>query len=265
MTHSNLYSRIAVVLCLALPVVAAQAVSCSAQSPAHTVALIELYTSEGCSSCPPADRWLVELSRRFTAEQLLALSLHVDYWDYIGWKDSFAQAQFSERQRWLSQLASSSTIYTPEIYAGMKEFRGWNKHNALEKRIQMINRQPARARIKVLMSPSGNTSVDLEAHFVVDQSARPRQAVQGGVILYEKQLSSEVRAGENRGARLDHDNVVRYWSAPVTLDAQTGRAEWRQTFKLPAAWKRENLSIAALVQDTQAGEVLQAVSMPGCV
>jgi hypothetical protein len=229
------------------------------------VALIELYTSEGCSSCPPADRWLGELSRRFAAERVIALSLHVDYWDDIGWKDPFAQAQFSERQRWLSQLAASDTIYTPEVFAGMKELRGWNKQNVIEQRIQAINRQPARARISVVMRPSGNAAVDLEARFALVDSARTGAAAQGIVIVFEKKLSTEVRAGENKGARLKHDNVVRYWSAPVMLHAQTGRAELRQTVKLPADWKRENLGIVALVQDVKAGEVLQAVSMPGCV
>ena len=191
--------------------------------------------------------------------------MHVDYWDYIGWKDPFAQARFSDRQRWLSQLAANSTLYTPEVFAGMKELRGWNRHDVLEQRIQAINRQPARARISVLMSPSGSTAVEPEARFALEGSARPAAAAQGVAIVFEKRLATAVRAGENKGARLDHDNVVRYRSAPVVLDAQTGRAEWRQTVKLPADWKRENLGIAALVQEERAGEVLQAVSMPGCV
>ena len=163
------------------------------------------------------------------------------------------------------EAMNGSTIYTPEVFAGMTELPGWNRHDIFEQRTQAVNRQPARARISVLMRPSGSTAADLEARFALDDSTRPGPAAQGAVIVFEKRLSTEVRAGENKGARLDHDNVVRYWSAPVTLDAQTGRAAWRQTVKLPADWKRENLGIAALVQDAKAGEVLQAVSMPGCV
>ena len=259
-----LLSRATVSLCLALAPLSAQAAACSAQSLAHSVALIELYTSEGCSSCPPADRWLGELSRRFTAEKVVALSLHVDYWDHIGWKDTFAQGQFSERQRWLSQLAASSTIYTPEVFAGMKELRGWSKQAVLEQRVQAINHRPARARISVSMSPSGGAAVDLSARFALVDSARIGAAVEGVVIVFENKLSTQVRAGENKGVRLEHDNVARYWSAPVMLDARTGRAEWRRTVTLPADWRRENLGIAALVQDVKAGEVLQVVSMPGC-
>ena len=115
------------------------------------------------------------------------------------------------------------------------------------------------------MSPSGSTTVDVEARFALDDSARPGASAQGIIVVFEKKLSTEVRAGENKGAQLEHDNVVRYWSSPVLLDAQTGHAQWRQTVKLPADWKRENMGIAALVQDAKAGEVLQAVSMPGCV
>ena len=253
-------------LCLAGLSAPAAAIDCAVKSGPGTAALVELYTSEGCSSCPPADRWLSRLrSAGFGGDAVVPLSLHVDYWDYIGWKDPFAQAQFSERQRWLSQLAATSTIYTPEVFAGMKELRGWNRQDVLEQRIHAINHQPARARISVLMSSSGGTAVDLEARFALVDSARTGAAAQGIVIVFEKKLSTEVRAGENKGARLAHDNVVRYWSAPVMLDAQTGRADWRQTVKLPADWKRENLGIAALVQDAKAGEVLQAISMPGCV
>jgi len=263
-SHSIFRSGATVWCFLALAPPAALAAACSAQSPAHRVALIELYTSEGCSSCPPADRWLGELSRRFTARQAVALSLHVDYWDDIGWKDAFAQARLSERQRWLSQLAASSTIYTPEVFAGMKELRGWSRQSVIEQRIQDINRQPARAHISVSMSPAGSRAFELGARFALDDRARPRATAQGIVIVFEKYLTTDVKAGENKGARLEHDNVVRYWSAPVMLDARTGLAEWRQTVRLPADWKRENLGIAALVQDAKAGEVLQAVSMPGC-
>ncbi len=264
-SRMNKLSRATVALSLVLPVLAAQAASCSISSPAHTVALVELYTSEGCSSCPPADRWLGELTQRYAADRLVPLSLHVDYWDYIGWQDPYAQAQFSERQRWLSQLGSTATIYTPEVFVGMKEIRGWRSPDSFENRIQTINRQPARARITVQMRSSGSANVDLSARFDLDETARPGRMAQGIVIVYEKQLSSEVSAGENRGAKLRHDNVVRYWSKPVTIDAKTGQAEWKQVVTLPAAWKRENLGIAALVQDAQGGEVLQAVSMPACV
>jgi hypothetical protein len=249
---------------LAMPL-AAEAATCSRQSPAHTVALLELYTSEGCNSCPPADRWLRELPQKFGAEQLVALSLHVDYWDYIGWKDRFAQAKFTERQRQLSRLAGGSTIYTPEVFTGMKEFRSWRNQAELAQRIRNFNDQPAAAQINLQMSSSGNDALEVQANFALASTAGAGQQSEGIVVIYENKLISDVKAGENHGVSLQHDRVVRFWSAPVALDAQSGRATWRQSINLPADWKRANLGVAALVQDVRQGKVLQAVAMPACI
>ena len=263
----SLVARFAVLACLVLPP-GLQAATCSRESPAHTVALIELYTSEGCSSCPPADRWLSELTRRFPAEQLVPLALHVDYWDYIGWQDPFAQPMFAERQQWLSRLASGSTVYTPEVFSGMKEVRDWRNPAGFAEKIQAINRQPARATIALHMQTAGADRVELQVRFTAGKPGRELQKpqnLQGTLVVYEDHLGSAVRAGENRGATLQHEHVVRYWSAPVVLDAASGVGTLHQIVSLPAAWKRANLGVAAFVQDSRAGEVLQAVSMPGCV
>lgn len=249
---------------LAMPL-AAEAVTCSRQSPAHTVALVELYTSEGCSSCPPADRWLRELPRQFGAEQLVALALHVDYWDYIGWQDRFASAKFTERQRLLSCLAGGSTIYTPEVFAGMKELRSWRNRPELAQRIQRINDKPAAAQINLQMRSSGSAAVEVQASFALAPAHPAGPASEGIVVLYENKLVSEVKAGENHGVRLQHDGVVRFWSQPVAIDGQGGRANWKQNINLPAGWQRENLGVAAFVQDVRSGEVLQALAMPACI
>jgi hypothetical protein len=251
-------------LCLALSPVA-QATSCTKQSPAHRVALIELYTSEGCSSCPPADQWLGELSQGFSAEQVVALALHVDYWDYIGWQDPFSQPAFAERQRWLTRLAGSSTVYTPEVFTGMKELRKWHSPASFTERIKKINRLPAAADIALQMRPAGDGAVDLEARFALREDRHTGRAPEGIVIIYENQLRSDIRAGENRGVTLRHDRVVRFWSTALPLNKADGTALWRQTVKIPANWQRSQLGVAAFVQDAQAGEVLQALAMPGCL
>ena len=252
------------VLCLALAPLA-QAASCAKQSPAHRVALIELYTSEGCSSCPPADQWLGQLSQGFSADQVVALALHVDYWDYIGWQDPFAQPAFAERQRWLTRLARSSTVYTPEVFTGMKELRTWHTATNFAERIENINRRPAAADIALQMRSAGDSAVDLEARFTLREGERAGQATEAFVIIYENQLRSEIRAGENRGVNLQHERVVRFWSTALPLSKADGTALWRQTLKIPADWQLKQLGIAAFVQDAQAGEVLQAVAMPGCL
>lgn len=249
---------------LAVPL-AAEAATCSRQSPAHTVALLELYTSEGCSSCPPADRWLRDLAPKFSTEQLVALSLHVDYWDYIGWRDRFADARFSERQRQLSRQAGGSTIYTPEVFVGLRELRSWRNPPELAERVRRINETPAAAQINVQMQATGSDSVEIAANFALNPPVTAGRQGEGIVVVYEDKLLSEVRAGENQGTHLQHDRVVRYWSAPVAIDAKSGRASWKQSIRLPADWKRANLGVAALVQDARIGQVLQAVAMPACI
>ena len=97
---------------------------CSKSSPTHSAALLELYSSEGCSSCPPADKLLSQLATGSDANLLVPLALHVDYWDYLGWQDRFASSQFTARQRTLSAATHSNTIYTPEFFLNGQEFRG---------------------------------------------------------------------------------------------------------------------------------------------
>ncbi|RZI40627.1 DUF1223 domain-containing protein [Herbaspirillum sp. HC18] len=234
----------------------AAAQTCSKQSPAHTVALLELYTSEGCSSCPPADRFVSGLrDDGFTPEQVVPLSLHVDYWDHIGWKDIFADHRHTERQHWLSGLAKSSFVYTPEIFIGGRETRNWR--NGAHAAIRRINGQPAKARIDMRIGQPGNGSLQ------VDISAEAPRDARLFVALYENGLASEVKAGENRGVRLRHDYVVRDWIGPVGISAAGGRILLPRPLALPAGAKAGNLGVVAFVQAEQ-GDVLQALALPLC-
>lgn len=244
---------------------AAPATACQRSSPPHTVALVELFTSEGCSSCPPADRWLSTLAARYGSEQVVPLSLHVDYWDYIGWQDPFAQAQFSERQRQLAQRAASPLVYTPEVFVGLRELRGWHSAAGFEQRLREINRQPARADIRLAMKGGDSGALAVEAQFRTPAAEDGRHGLQGVLVLYEDRLESSVRRGENRGATLRHDHVVRYWSPPFPLRADATQQTVRRTLELGAGWNTTNLGLAAFVHDARTGEVLQAISLPVCV
>lgn len=106
-------------------VVAAE--TCAARSGAQTVPLVELYTSEGCSSCPPADRWL---SRSLRSDAANFLAFHVDYWDDIGWPDRFASPAYSQRQRQRVAATGSRTVYTPQVMAGTHVQANWHKPGA---------------------------------------------------------------------------------------------------------------------------------------
>jgi len=239
--------------------------SCQRNSPAHTVALVELYTSEGCSSCPPADQWLSTLAARYGPQQVVPLSLHVDYWDYIGWRDPFAQAHFSERQRLLGLLAGTSTIYTPEVFVGMRELRGWRDLGTFERRLQEIQRQPARAQVTLAMTAGSARRIEATAAFTLLAPVAARGDLQGVLVVYENGLTSPVHRGENRGATLRHDHVVRFWSTPLPLRGDGARHVLRETVNLAPDWNVGKLGIAAFVQDTRSGEVLQALALPACL
>jgi hypothetical protein len=139
--------RMVLALAAALPMLQARA-ACLARSGAQTVALVELYTSEGCSSCPPADRWLAGLAERYTSWQVVPLALHVDYWDYIGWKDPYAKREFSQRQRRLSRLQRAALVYTPQVLLQGADFRRWDGVE-FDRAIARINAQLARASLEL--------------------------------------------------------------------------------------------------------------------
>jgi hypothetical protein len=228
-----------------------QASQCEAVSGAGTTALVELYTSEGCNSCPPADRWLSTLK----PGKVVPLSLHVDYWDYIGWKDPYAKREFSQRQRKLSQLQRMALVYTPQVLLQGRDFRQWGTA-AFEKEVERINARPAAAtlRLQILARGSGTMTVHAEAN--VHDPAKRADAVLY-LASYENKLSSKVTAGENRGEVLRHDYVVLEW-----LEAP-GLAVRRELPLLPKAIPG-NSGVAAFVQNRRTGEVLQALMHSGC-
>ena len=130
--------------------------ACDAHSGPKTAALVELYTSEGCSSCPPADRQLSRLRQALDpAAEAMPLALHVGYWDYIGWKDPYAQDSFGERQSWLVRANQRKTVYTPQFFVGGTELRSWQ--GALRDKVRQLNALPAAAAIRVQagIAPNG--------------------------------------------------------------------------------------------------------------
>ncbi len=234
----------------------AHAQTCSKASPAHTVALLELYTSEGCSSCPPADKFISGLPKSIglSAEQLVPLSLHVDYWDYIGWKDVFAQPIFTQRQYALAALAGTRSVYTPEVFVAGKELRNWR--NGVADAVRRINSQPAQANIQISIDALVDNKLTLSLQ------GKSAQAGKLHFALVENALVSKIMAGENGGATLQHDDVVREWGDAIAL-TKGGVSQQTRQFVLAPGMKRKNISVAAFIQSEQ-GDVLQALSLPLC-
>jgi hypothetical protein len=228
---------------------------CTVTSPAHTVALVELFTSEGCSSCPPADAWLRGLpSAGFDVERVVPLSLHVDYWDYIGWKDRFAMPGFTERQRTYSSLSGVRFIYTPQVVLAGRDYRGWHG-GGFERDVHAVNARPARAGIIIALEPLDPQTSNVR---VTAQSQPPAVGAALYVAVYESGLASEVKRGENRGATLRHDYVVREWIGPIALGAD-GKAELAQRIA-----HADRIGVAAFVQTMRSGEILQATALAHC-
>ena len=235
---------------------------CAKQSPSHVVALVELYTSEGCSSCPPADRWISQTATEgYGVDELIRLSLHVDYWDQLGWKDKFASRKFSERQSKLAGLANTRTVYTPEVFLNLRELRNWNSTSHFQEAIRQVNAKPANADIRLEITAANATQILLQASFKLKSGVRAKEP--GAVIaLYENKLVTSVGAGENRGVTLHHDYVVREWIGPIEIAG--GAAEYKNAVKIDPAWNSKNLGVAAFIQDFATREVLQATALPVC-
>jgi hypothetical protein len=245
-----------VVLLLGSSCLAVQAQSCSSKSPAHTVALVELFTSEGCSSCPPADRWLQGLAGKSGLfEKFVPLSLHVGYWDYIGWKDPFAQAGFTARQREYARLRSSTTVYTPQVVLSGKDFPAWDT-SAFERTVEQKGRTAAGAQMNI----TANASAGAVRVSGVMQALDASRELQVHFVVFEMGLRSKVMRGENSGALLTHDFVVRSWQGP--LIAKQGRWSGESTIALEtgaASAGPRKLGVAAFVQ-TAKGEIVQATA-----
>ncbi len=244
---------------VAFTVAAAQ---CTAQSGAHTAVLVELYTSEGCDSCPPADRWLSSLqSQGYTIDKVVPLALHVDYWDYIGWKDPYAKREFATRQRRLADLKRAKIIYTPQVLLQGQDFRRWNSRE-FGSAVEKMNSQTPRAKIGLALNAMGKTSVEvtLSAELL---SAAERKDAAVYLAAFENKLISKVAAGENKGKTLPHDYVVREWVGPIEFGAGLKVEEKRTLPLLPDANPKHS-GVAAFVQNRSSGDVLQALMLPAC-
>jgi hypothetical protein len=222
-----------------LPLAAlAAAPQCQARSGANLTPVIELYTSEGCSSCPPADQWLSGLK----GQAVVAQAFHVAYWDYIGWKDRFAQAAFTARQKDIAAQNRQSGIYTPQL---VRNGRDWHDY-------QQISEPPLPARARISLQRVGETD-GFEARVEPLDANAPWTAYW---TVTEDGHSSRVKAGENAGEFLKHDFVVRQY-VPV------GQYQGAQLLKFYALAEQPEhpRHINLVVQDGQRMQALQALSL----
>jgi hypothetical protein len=241
--------------------VGAAAAPCRAVSPAYTVALVELYTSQGCSSCPPADRWLSRLPAGQPHFRAVPLALHIGYWDYIGWKDPFARKEFNDRQRLLAERNRSGRVYTPEVFVGGSELADWSHPGRFAAALAAVNAHAALANIELQAQwltagpdhGKGTQQLAVQARWSADVSTRDPQLL---LAVKRNGYVTDVQAGENRGSTLRDDHVVRTWSGPFGSAQQPLLTE----LTVPAA--PGDATLVAIAQDGKSGAVLQTLELP---
>jgi hypothetical protein len=186
------------------------------------------------------------------------MALHVDYWDYIGWKDPYAQRRFSLRQRKLTQQQRLALVYTPQVMLQGRDFRAWGTR-AFDEAVARINARPAAARIALELAAAGREGLRVR----VRAEAPDRRDAVLYIAAYQNRLESRVTAGENRGRVLRHDYVVLEWLGPIGLSE--GRIDAERRLPLLPGAAPTNSGAAAFVQDRRTAEVLQALMLPACL
>jgi hypothetical protein len=240
--------------CLLLP--AAGQADCTAASGPQRMPLLELYTSEGCSSCPPAERTLERLdAAKPRAGDWIPLALHVDYWDELGWTDPYALRMATERQRWFARLQGSRNVYTPQVLVDGTPASA--DESDLRDTLAQAGHDPAAARLQLSIDrQEGATRVHAQAQ----APAQGRLALH--VAVAQNGLQSRVLRGENGGSTLRHAHVARAWQGPVPL--QDGRAGLDWTLDAAQRAALDQGELVAFVQDQASGRVLQALRLSSC-
>jgi hypothetical protein len=224
--------------------------------------VVELFTSEGCSDCPPADRLLDRLGQMqpVPGAEIIPLEQHVDYWDGDGWRDPFSSAQFTSRQRDYVSAFNLPTAYTPEMVVdGTAQFVGSDFHRALMAIARAAGDAKANLQIEAAVADakSGPRTVSLRVNLAAASGWSARHGADVLLAITEDNLASNVTAGENAGAQLAHRGVVRELRVLGRADS-SGVFSAESDLNIASDWKRENLHAVAFVQDRATKRVLGA-------
>jgi hypothetical protein len=210
--------------------------------------VVELFTSEGCSSCPSADK-LVALAQKEFNDNTIVLSYHVDYWDKLGWKDPYSRSVFTDRQRAYAQHLNLESIYTPQVIVnGKTEFVGSNK-SALWNAISSY-KEENNNRLELQLLEVRNNQLPVTYNY---EGIQKNEVVVIELVL--KNATTNVKRGENGGATLMHINIVQDMVEKSTANATV-------TLNLPADFVKENYMVVAFVQNNKSFEITIAKKIP---
>jgi hypothetical protein len=232
-----------------LAAIAAATIPPSAAGPGFAV--VELFTSEGCSSCPPADAVLAKLAREYP-ENVYVLGFHVDYWDRLGWKDVYSSADYTRRQSEYSQLFRLNSIYTPQaIVNGRKEFVGSNEGGLRAAIEEGLAATPGG---QIVLSAKLDGGQHVKVSYTVDDPGKA--ALQ--VALVQLRAVSQVLRGENAGKKLEHVNVVRAFQTVSLKSGKGGVVD----LKLPDGVLGKECKVVAFLQDKGDGRIIRVAQSP---
>ncbi len=210
--------------------------------------LVELFTSEGCSSCPPADKVLARLEAEQPVEnvEIIPLALHVDYWDYLGWKDEFSSAAYSSRQTGYADKFKLDAIYTPQmIVDGAKQFTGSQFETAVNSIKETAKIKKAAIEMAVEENNLKIEISDLPSH----------DAAYIWFVITEDNLETNVKRGENSGRKLPHTAVVREMKLLDTLAENAKSFSVSHNFTIQPAWQKKNLNLIVFVQGQNSKQI----------
>lgn len=209
-------------------------------------AVIELFTSEGCSSCPPADELVARVQKEINDQPVYILAFHVDYWDRLGWKDAFSSASYTQRQQQYAKWLKLSSVYTPQIVVnGRTEFVG-SEEKSLRNAIKTGLQATAKTPIELSDIKVNSDKASLKYH--VDGAANNTALL---VALVEKNASTKVQRGENGGRTLSHVQIV----TQLQSVALKGNSNGTENILLPHNFNTDKFELIGFVQNTSTGEI----------
>jgi len=226
--------------------------------------VVELFTSEGCSSCPPADALLAELDAKqpLGSAEIIAIEEHVDYWDELGWKDPYSSSTWTARQNDYAGTLHNGSAYTPQMVvdgtAGFVGSRGGTARQEIEK--AATNRKD---RVEISqVSPVENKAVTLKVNIEKSLSVSPKDTAEVIVVITESGLRSSVKGGENNGKELHHSPVLREFRVIGSV-GKTGEEGFtaQPAVKLDAKWNVANLRAVVFIQEKKSRRILGAAAI----
>lgn len=225
----------------------------------QAVVVAELFTSEGCSSCPPADEALSRLVKRGQdGIEVLGLGEHVDYWDRLGWRDQFSSAAYSSRQSQDdARVFHRNEVYTPQLVIDGRSAAVGSDTSAIQKAIREAAVAP-KAAVGVIVGRQHHRELELRLRVDVPPTLTLRESAEVLVAVVEDNLRTEVRRGENRGRTLQHDAVVRSLTSVGTLSRSDRTWASTASVSLAPEWKSANVRVVTFLQERESRRIVGA-------